>query len=385
MQNDAGRMIEMARRFGSHFQTILFFIVVLAGFGSWRSHVPSPIWSFTAESWKAADGIFRTDSRWLGGDGAGSVDLGNGRVLWLFGDSLIEPSGRHGRAKAVMVRNSVAIQQGYDPTRASLHFFWGQRDGNPFDFFEHDHDGNWFWPGQGIRLGERLLLFLMEIRLRSDGFFDAAGWKAVWVDNPDQVPSEWRLFRLNGPRDRLGVIAGSAAVLRDGEYVYAYGAKSAENHPVYLVRWTIPALQRGDLSAPQWFDGDRRVWVGQKEFMEKPTPVFSGGQVEFSVHFDSVKRQYLQIQTMSFWDGDIVARWGMGKTGPWSPPVSLFHPPESGRKGLVVYAGKAHPELSGADLIMTYAVNTFESEKVIENEDIYYPRFVKLSWRDKSD
>jgi hypothetical protein len=45
----------------------------------------------------------------------------------------------------------------------------------------------------------------------------------------------------------------------------------------------------------------------------------------------------------------------------------------------MIYAGKAHPELTGADLILTYATNTFKFEEYFTDSLIYYPRFVRLT------
>ncbi len=39
---------------------------------------------FHATPWQEAVLLFRGDPRWVGGDGAYSIDLENGRVLWLF-------------------------------------------------------------------------------------------------------------------------------------------------------------------------------------------------------------------------------------------------------------------------------------------------------------
>ncbi len=75
--------------------------------------VSSPV--IVAEPWPAADKMFKRDHRWLGGDGASSIDLGGGRVLWLFGDSFIDARDRHLRGESVLIRNSVAIQFGHDP------------------------------------------------------------------------------------------------------------------------------------------------------------------------------------------------------------------------------------------------------------------------------
>jgi len=43
-----------------------------------------------------------------------------------------------------------------------------------------------------------------------------------------------------------------------------------------------------------------------------------------------------------------------------------------------VYAGKSHPVLTGADLIVTYVANG--SDQTLANDmSIYYPRFVRLA------
>jgi RNA polymerase sigma factor (sigma-70 family) len=54
--------------------------------------------------------FFRNDKVWRGADGAASVDLGNGRVLWLFSDGFIAADSSASRKNSKMIRNSVAIQ-----------------------------------------------------------------------------------------------------------------------------------------------------------------------------------------------------------------------------------------------------------------------------------
>jgi hypothetical protein len=101
------------------------------------------------EPWPEADALFRTDPKWLGSDDAYSVDLGNGRTLWLFDDSLISRTFMNTRRLATMIRNSVAIQSGTDPSAASIEFTWRTRKGKPTSFFPEDGE-TWFWPGHGI-------------------------------------------------------------------------------------------------------------------------------------------------------------------------------------------------------------------------------------------
>ena len=46
---------------------------------------------------------------WLGGDAAYSVRLGDGRSLWLFGDTFVGKPGASDRKGAAMIANSVAL------------------------------------------------------------------------------------------------------------------------------------------------------------------------------------------------------------------------------------------------------------------------------------
>jgi hypothetical protein len=45
----------------------------------------------------------------------------------------------------------------------------------------------------------------------------------------------------------------------------------------------------------------------------------------------------------------------------------------------MIYAGKAHPELTGADLVVTYATNT-DWERCLDDPSLYYPRFLKVTF-----
>jgi hypothetical protein len=52
-------------------------------------------------------------------------------------------------------------------------------------------------------------------------------------------------------------------------------------------------------------------------------------------------------------------------TGPWSDPQVVYRPPEYHRPRIMIYAAEAHPELSGADLVLTYATTSFEFGDVV--------------------
>jgi len=78
---------------------------------------PVEIPCFESAAWREADDLFRGDGYWMGADVASTVDLGGDRILWLFGDTWIDPSGAGTRQGARMVSNSVAIQTDGAPSR----------------------------------------------------------------------------------------------------------------------------------------------------------------------------------------------------------------------------------------------------------------------------
>jgi len=116
----------------------------------------------TAEAWPEADAMFHRDPRWLGGDDAYSIDLGNGRIAWFFGDSFVAPTVEGDRKGCTMVRNSVGLQTGDDPVRADFKCYWREKDGKPVSFISND-DPDYYWPGGGVLNDGKILAFFMRL------------------------------------------------------------------------------------------------------------------------------------------------------------------------------------------------------------------------------
>lgn len=339
------------------------------------SDVPQDI-VITAEPWPEANLLFKKDARWLGGDGASSVDLGQGRVLWLFGDSFIGRDASRDRFDAFIVRNSIAVQQGYDPSSASITFYWNESDEGPRAFFPGTGT-RWLWPGSGIRIGGKVLLFFMEIEESGSEFgFEPRGWKAAFIENPDSDPSGWLIRWLEVPQNEFDVMVGSGGALGKDGYLYVFGT-DAKRYDVYVTRWDLAPVARGDLSDPQWWGAESGEWISQAELEGEPSPIFSKGQVECTVHYSPALRLFLQIQTGPLYEPDMMCRWAPSVTGPWSEPRPFHRPREFYTPGMLIYAGKAHPALAGGDVVFTYNVNSLETEQVLRDQDIYYPFFLR--------
>lgn len=338
---------------------------------------PSGAFTLQAEEWPEAGRLFRQDPQWLGGDGASSVDLGSGRVLWLFGDSFIGRGTSRDRHGAAMVRNTVAIQQGYNPETAGVTFYWGSAGNAPDAFFKAG-GRFWYWPGSGVMVRDRLLVFLMEVRPDDNELgFSLQGWSAVLVKDPRGDPPGWQTTRPSLPENGHGVITGSASCLVIDEYVYAFGTHALD-YGAYLVRWRVKDAHQGNLKNPEWWSS-ARGWTDRDTAGAPPAPVFDGAQMEFSVHYEPSLARFLQVQTASFNDPCLIYRTSRRLTGPWSKKEKFYRPPETDSPGLLVYAGKAHGWLKGADLLCTYNVNSLDLERLLTDNDLYYPVFVKIS------
>lgn len=330
------------------------------------------------EPWPEADALFRDDPYWVGGDGGYSIDLGNERILWLFGDTYIDPAGRGTRRSpnVTMVGNSIAIQEGRDPATARIEFHWWTRvDGKPSAFFP-DVEGDRYWPGNGIRLGPSLLLFLMRVKSVPDGLgFRVADWDAVSISNPDDPPTLWRIRRLETKDDGRGIIVGSGGLLVDGDWLYAYGAHEPGGRSIHLARFPLSEAKEGNLRGLQWWTRADGFVTDAPEVA--PAALISDGQTEFTVHRDSGSGRLLLFQTVGFGGADLGIRTATRPEGPWFPPEIVFRPPERGRERILIYQGKAHPELAGADLVLTYCTNHLDFATAVADETLYFPRFLR--------
>lgn len=328
---------------------------------------------FTATAWPEADLLFHRDPRWLGSDAAFSVDLGNERVLWLFGDTFIAASEHHVRRESHMVRNSVAVQRGLDPSRAEINFFWKQ---DPASWFPEQGE-EWFWPQHGVRIpGGPLILFWSRVHATPNqglGFM-ADGWACVLVDNPDDSPEQWKPRALEPALLPAGILPAQGLFI-EGDFMYGIAIREPGDHAGYALRIAVDALRRGDLGSLELWNGH---WTRASE-CAGPSVVLADAAPEMSLHFSAKLGKYVHVRSLGFGATALVLETSDRITGPWSEPIEVYRPPESDRKDAFVYAGKAHPELLGADIIATYASNSFDFGKLVSDTTLYYPRFVRIN------
>jgi hypothetical protein len=317
--------------------------------------------------------IFTGDKFWRGADGAASIDLGNEKVLWLFSDTFINVNGTGIRSNSVMINNSIAIQQGYDLENAYMTFYCKGSQKEPKSFFELPIS-NWFWTGHGVMVEDKLIVFLLEEKSTKKGIgFEAVGWYVVIIDNPIDNPLNWKMKYIKGP-ETFGVIVGSSAVLKDDSYIYSYGVKEPATHEVYLLRFEINKLMNNIINDIEWWVNGN--WESGIDCEPNSSYLFIG-QTEFSVHYQKDINKYLQIQTFGFGQANLGYRTSDHPEGPWSEPV-IFYKPQLQDQQDFVYSANAHPELTADGILITYNINNGDFGKLVSNENIYFPKFVKI-------
>ena len=334
----------------------------------------------TSTRYEAGDQLFR-GTRWRGSDDAYTVDLGDDRSLWLFGDCFIADEGNDTRVGSHFVNNSVGLQIGREPATATMQFRWDDSDPtSPEAFFPREDADHYFWPYHGARLGDRVLVFCMLVGPPSgekhDGGvwdeipFTIEGWRAFWLDNIDADLSEWTVSPATElPADAPGILGACVLLDESWMYVWSHGRGAS-----YLARFDFAAATAGDLRNPLWWDGSG--WSADASTAQLS---LDPSTTEFTVHKRDGRYLLVDVHSFGVPETGIQVRWADRPEGPWSERTEVFRIPEASRDGVIAYAGKGHPELAGPGLLVTYATNTSGLADVIWNdESIYYPSFVRV-------
>ena len=373
-----------AERGRRRFATViaLFLTVLVAVVSSAELSAPGdPI----GRAFTEAEGLFRQDSRWLGADAALSVPIGEGRTVWLFGDTFVATTNACVRSQADMVRNTIAIQTGEDPRSATMTFRWGRdSDGSPASFFP-ERDNHWYWPGHGVRLEEGPLVIFLYATVGTPGEglgFANAGYSIAVIDDPDASLEKWRPRIYDMAPSSFDAVPATA-VTQDRGYIVAVAIRQEGTHAGALVRYPAASLSQGDVGDAEWWAGGERGWVPEASLdTSGPVYVLDDAGSECSLHWDGRVGSFVHVASYGFGSSTIGLRTAPAITGPWSPAEVVYRPPESDGPQPFVYAAKAHPELAGvetADLVVTYATNSFEFGDLFTQQgenSLYWPRFV---------
>ncbi|MBA4017672.1 MAG: hypothetical protein C0483_10910 [Pirellula sp.] len=376
---------------------------------------PAPSRAVVDETW---NGAFTRSAGWNGGDVAGTVDLGDGRTLWLFGDTLYGQVQEGKRvAGNVMFNNSVALQ-GTNDSR-SLEFVTGKLDekGKPTALFpptraadaevnQHWEADEEYWPtGGGCAVAvdgkRRLYVGLFRIRKPKQGGgtwgFRHVGNSLGVVDDVSRPPAEWKTRVVALPMSVGDGVTEKQSVAPPTSYSFGevflpytrgdepgfliYGVRAPKQKRRQLIAAFAPRDALDDFARWQYFAGPDR-WssavADAATLCDDIAPEFSIEplRTQSPTPFDG----FVLVQNEPLLGPGILVRTAPSPLGPWSTPREVFRPKEpAGDKDLFSYAAKGHAALSpDGELLISYIVSAHDFWRLFREAGLYRPRFVRV-------
>lgn len=291
---------------------------------------------------------------WISGDGAYTVELPGGRILWLFGDSLVStPDGN-----TQLVRNSIAVHSvplgGGAPAKAAIRFYARNENHRMVDVSCRNNipPGNlrawadpagWLWPKDGAMVGDTLVIFYARVHCTQgeppgcagEWDWEKTGTYVMLVDNPEEDVLRWN---ISLQKTGLGKEKWGCALFYEAPYLYVFGID--EN---YLGRY---AKYRVDGSNVRRFSDWQFLGITDDIAQNLPT--------EFSVDKVSMNglARYVMVHQKLFFSYDAVMRmspsldrWPDEAAGPhvWAGDLRNF---DQASEGDHIWAVKGHAELS---------------------------------------
>ncbi|KAB8195306.1 DUF5005 domain-containing protein [Nonomuraea phyllanthi] len=306
---------------------------------------------------------------WTGGDSTVTVPLPDGRIAWLYSDTFLGTvNDDFSRPRDTpLVNNTLVVQDGatLGPT---LH---GGTASAPSALVRPDSGSDFYWLGDATVEEDTLKVVYGSYAATGDGTplgFRLTGNALATFALPGLTLTSVRTLPVSGK------IGWGSAILEDGAYTYVYGSESADGQKFTHVA-RVPAGHLSDA----W-----QYWTGSGWSAQESTSARLLSGVGEGMSVTKIGNQYVLVtqENNRIFSNWIVAYVAGSPTGPFTGPAYLIEAPEPKLDpSQFVYAGRHHPELSApGKLLISYDVNTFDSDAHYRDARIYRPRFREVTW-----
>ncbi len=298
--------------------------------------------------------FFRRTNGWVSGDGAVSVPLSDGRVLWLFGDSHLDDYDPTTKTTACLFqcRNAGLLQS----NRTDLKRARTLQTTKPVfrSWFKNStNEDLWFWPMCGFQKKDVVYIYLCAMKKTGEGMW---GFASAGADCWGKVafPSMEIVDYIPLPHFD-GVQMGQGFVEEDG-WIYAFGSRAHG-----IASDVIVARFKPDEPTGSWGFWDGTNWNGTC------TNAALIGRANVGVHVCRVRGSYVLTSgafSMACDQGHEVFMATSDKpNGPFSKLKKVWTVDDT-YKGHYpfYYIPQAHPEfINGRDeILVTYSINGYE-------------------------
>lgn len=309
-----------------------------------------------------------------GADGSISIDLKDGRSLFMWGDSFfgdVVDNKRQPDAKLVMGNIFTIINE-----KGEIQTLLNGDKSNPSSYITAEPIGNyptWYWPGHGFVQDGILHLFMSKFYKQSDGIFgfayDCCDYFRLNVKTMKVIDKE------NFPAASLNGVHYGHAVLPYKDQVYIYGT-IANSQGVADVHVAKAVLTNGKLGSFMYWDGS--TWQVDAKKSAKLAGIMQSVSEQFNV-VQLHDKIALITQDRSKNVKDIYSFISDQPQGPFANEKLIYTVNEDNyaRDSMMTYNTMVHPQYIRNDkVLMCYNVNTYSFSKLFENASLYKPRFL---------
>lgn len=324
----------------------------------------------TARGWQRTMDALQAPT-WRSADVGVTTKLSDGRVLWVFGDT-VRPRGTSPRVAA----NSMLVSDGgcFAEMRTP-------EGGAPIDGFPGRRR---CWPNAALAVpmkgADAVLVTCSRVDPGDDGLYDFTYrglTLAVFVVEPGGAPQPVSTLDVTpDTADARAVNWGSALVAHDG-WIYVYGSQQpagSAGKGAYVARARL--AQVGDHAGWQFWNG--RSFTGDDAAARPVLLAAEGVSQTFSVV--PWKGAFVLVSKQG---GEFGANIGVWKAphpqGPWSGLKAVPEPYSRG-SGVVAYQPLAHPEFvtAGGKLLVTMSRTAEKFADLIADPSKGRPLFVEV-------
>lgn len=320
----------------------------------------------------------RGNPEFQGGDVGASVELQDGRQLFVFGDTLrsAEFDGPQ------FVRNSMLV---FDPACAMAVL--------PADrgaIVPRRADGVGYWPMSVARV-ERPGYDLVGVttqRVRDNGdptagvfAFDILGPAvAVFVVPRGEAPQLIEQLDVGPDLDDPTRPVWGAATAVVGDEVYLYGTSRPDTEGAFGFALQVARVGVDDLLDPgRWRYWDGTSWQRDPDAAAVLIPSQGGVSQSLSV-FEQDGRWYALSKRDEVLGTDLTVWTAPSPTGPFTASPALAEIPSDAVTGTLRYLPLAHPDLlpRPGTVVVSYSQNDSDVEDVRADPTLYRPRFLRV-------
>ncbi len=345
--------------------------------------------------------LFDCTSGWTGSDASYSIPLSGYErpndpyyegTLFVYGDTFIgEVDGNDRRQNFSMIRNTAGFLASRLPQPDSINFIWrDSTSGDPRPVFMATTPlagpADWIWPMDGIALNDSVYVYGLRLE-PDDGVWGFAVAGVTLISFPlDSLPRIVAIHQIDMPglfcddtTTGNNIVMGQALLPLTAEsgnsepdgYIYIYGPRSTSYGKKLLAGRFLPENIRNDTAYEFW---NGTAWVSE---VSEAVELADGLSQEFSVT-QTDDGQYLAVFINK---SSVGINFGDSPVGPFKVLFQTIYvcPEPFTNSNIFVYNAKAHPHLSQPNqLLISYNVNSMSLNDLVNQADIYRPRFITL-------